>query len=107
MARSATDKKAGAVPGPFRALLWWPGAAFVLVMLAPDSIAWSIPAAGLVFVAFGFLSPIVKCRLQAVAMGAAVGAAAVPATAGADVEPATMEIEMPTIEIPKVDHRAA
>ncbi len=100
MARGASDKKDWNVPGPLQALLWWPAAAFVLVMLAPDSIAWSIPTAGLLLVTFGFLSPVVKCRMQGFAVSAAAGAAA-------EAEPPTMEIEMPTIEIPRADHRAA
>jgi hypothetical protein len=98
MARGAPVKKEWTVPGPLRALLWWPAAAFVLVMLAPDSIAWSIPASGLLLVTLGLLGPMVKCRLQGVAVAAA---------AGVEAEPPTMEIEMPTIEMPKIDHRAA
>jgi hypothetical protein len=97
MARGATDKKEWNVPGPLRALLWWPPIAFVLVMLDMDNAAWTIGLAGVVLVAFGFLSPIVLCKLRAIAAGAAAG----------EQEPPTMEIELPTIEIPKVKDQAA
>jgi hypothetical protein len=98
MARGATDKKEWNVPGPLRALLWWPAAAFVLVMVDMDNAAWTIAAAGAVLVAIGFLAPILACKLRAAAVSAAASAAQ---------DAPTMEIELPTIEIPKVKDQAA
>jgi len=98
MARGASDKKEWNVPGPLRALLWWPAAAFVLVMVDMDNAAWTIALAGLLLVAVGFLAPIVACKLRAAAVSAAASAAQ---------DAPTMEIEMPTIEMPKVQGEAA
>jgi hypothetical protein len=98
MARGASDKKEWSVPGPLRALLWWPAAAFVLVMVDMDNAAWTIALAGVVLVAIGFVGPIVACRIRNAAVSAAASAAQ---------EAPTMEIEMPTIEMPKVQGEAA
>jgi hypothetical protein len=98
MARGASDKKEWNVPGPLQALLWWPAAAFVLVMVDMDNAAWTIALAGVLLVAIGFLAPVVVCKLRA---------AAVTAAASAAQDAPTMEIEMPTIEMPKVQGEAA
>ncbi len=97
MARGATDKKDWTVPGPLRALMWWPGAAFVLALVDPANAALSIAGSGLVLVMLGFLAPLLARRLRP----AVDGAVAAP-----DQEAATMEIDMPTIEIPRANHAA-
>jgi len=51
----ASDSPDWTVPAPFRALLWWPGIAFVLVLIAPDAAVGSIAAAGLALVTLGAL----------------------------------------------------
>ena len=94
MARGATDKKEWTVPGPLRALLWWPGAAFVLVLVEPANAALYIAVSGVALVALGFLAPMIA-RL--------VPRPAVPI----DQDDPTIEIDMPTIELPRVPHRAA
>lgn len=100
MARGAQNKKEWSVSGPLRALLWWPGVAFVLVLVDPNNIAWSIATAGIVLVGLGFVVPIALRRLRPVAAAAA--------TRINQAAP-TMEIDMPTMEIPAVDpaNRAA
>jgi hypothetical protein len=97
MARGAQDKKEWSVPGPLRALLWWPGAAFVLVLVDPDNVAWTIATAGVVLVALGFLVPIALRKLRPVAVAAATRI---------NQEAPTMEIDMPTMEIAPVDRAA-
>ncbi len=97
MARGAQDKKEWSVPGPLRALLWWPGVAFVLVLVDPDNIAWSIATAGAVLVALGFLVPIALRKLRPVAVVVATRI---------NQEAPTMEIDMPTMEIPPVEKAA-
>jgi hypothetical protein len=94
MARGATEKKEWSVPGPLRALLWWPGAAFVLVLIEPANATLYIAAAGVLLVALGFLSPMLARLLPR------------PTTTPPDHDDPTVEIDMPTIEIPRV-HRAA
>jgi hypothetical protein len=66
--------------------MWWPGTAFVLVMIAPDAAAASIAASGVVLVALGAVLPFVTRRLRR------------PRPAGpmSDDRPT---VEMPTIEI--------
>lgn len=55
----APDAPDWTVSGPVRALMWWPGVAFVLVMIAPEAAAGSIAVAGLVLAAVGlFLDPL-------------------------------------------------
>ncbi|MCO1659662.1 hypothetical protein [Pseudonocardia humida] len=83
--------------GPLRALLWWPGVAFVLVLVDPDNIAWSIATAGAVLVALGFLVPIALRKLRPVAVVVATRI---------NQEAPTMEIDMPTMEIPPVEKAA-
>ena len=82
----APDKREWTVPAPLRALMWWPGTAFVLVMIAPDAAAASIAASGAVLVALGAVLPIVTRRLRR----------ARPAGPMSDDRPT---VEMPTIEI--------
>jgi hypothetical protein len=82
----APDKREWTVPAPLRALMWWPGTAFVLVMVAPDAAAASIAASGAVLVALGAVLPIVARRLRRVR----------PAVPMSDDRPT---VEMPTIEI--------
>jgi hypothetical protein len=97
MARGAQDKKEWNVPGPLRALLWWPGVAFVLVLVDPANIAWTIGLAGLVLVGLGFVMPPFLRRLRRVAARATTKMVA---------EAPTMEIDMPTMEIPQVNRAA-
>ncbi len=59
----ATDSPDWTVPAPLRALLWWPGVAFVLALVAPDAAVGSIAAAGLVLVALSALAGAVGRRL--------------------------------------------
>jgi hypothetical protein len=94
MARGAQVKKEWSVSGPLRALLWWPGVAFVLVLVDPNNVAWTIALAGLVLVALGFAIPMAWRRLRPVAVGVATRI---------NQEAPTMEIDMPTMEIPPVN----
>lgn len=59
----ASDSHDWTVPAPLRALLWWPGVAFVLALVVPDAAVGSIAAAGLVLVALGALAGAVGRRL--------------------------------------------
>jgi hypothetical protein len=63
----APDSPDWTVPAPLRALLWWPGVAFVLVLIAPDAAVGSIAGAGLVLVALGALAGAVGRRIAPVA----------------------------------------
>jgi hypothetical protein len=68
--------------------MWWPGIAFVLVMVAPDAAAASIAASGAALVAIGAVLPLITKRLRR------------PRSAAASLDDRpTIEIEMPTIEI--------
>ena len=82
----APDKREWTVPAPLRALMWWPGVAFVLVMVAPDAAAASIAASGAALVLLGAVLPVAARRIRR------------PRVAGAmsDDRPT---VEMPTIEI--------
>lgn len=60
----APDAPDWTVPAPLRALLWWPGVAFALVLIAPDAAVGSIALAGLVLVGLGALVPVVGRRLR-------------------------------------------
>lgn len=95
MARGATDKKEWTVPGPLRALLWWPGAAFVLVLVEPTNAALYIAVSGVALIALGFLGPMVARLMPR------------PVAVPADQDEPTIEIDMPTIELPRVSQRAA
>ena len=85
----APDKREWTVPAPLRALMWWPGIAFVLVMVAPDAAAASIAASGVALVAIGAVLPLVTRRLRGTRRP----------TALMDDRPT---VEMPTIEIKRV-----
>lgn len=52
----APDSPDWTVPAPLRALLWWPGVSFVLVLVAPQAAVGSIVVAGLVLVVAGLLA---------------------------------------------------
>jgi hypothetical protein len=94
----ARDAREWTVPAPLRALMWWPATAFVLVMVAPEAAVTSIAAAGAALVALGAVTPVVGRRLRRAAVaGSAVGGAVVEPPAQ---DPPTIEIEMPTIEMP-------
>jgi hypothetical protein len=84
----APDKREWTVPAPLRALMWWPGTAFVLVMIAPDAAAASIAASGAVLVALGAVLPFVTRRRRRRRPR--------PAGPMSDDRPT---VEMPTIEI--------
>jgi hypothetical protein len=92
----APDKREWTVPAPLRALLWWPGAAFVLVMVAPDAAAAGIAASGVALVTLGAVLPVVAKRLR---RGRITRAAA-------DDDRPTVEIDLPTVEMPPVGRAA-
>jgi hypothetical protein len=83
----APEKREWSVPGPIRALLWWPGVAFVLVMVAPDSAAVGIAVSGVALMVLGAVVPVVSRRLRRPAV----------APRRLDDRPT---VEMPTVEIP-------
>ena len=89
----ARDAREWTVPAPLRALMWWPAAAFVLVMIVPEAAATSIAASGVALVALGAVGPVVVRRLRG---PAAVSGAVVEPPAQ---DPPTVEIELPTVEI--------
>src|SRR5918994_729037 len=60
----APEKRDWSVPGPIRALLWWPGVAFVLVMVAPEAAAVGITASGVALMALGAVVPMASRRLR-------------------------------------------
>jgi hypothetical protein len=60
----APEKREWSVPGPIRALLWWPGVAFVLVMVAPEAAAAGIAASGAALMMLGAVVPVVSRRLR-------------------------------------------
>jgi hypothetical protein len=66
----ASDSPDWTVPAPLRALLWWPGVAFVLVLIAPDAAVGSIATAGLVLVTLGALAGAVGRRVRGAAADA-------------------------------------
>lgn len=66
----ASDSPDWTVPAPLRALLWWPGVAFVLVLIAPDAAVGSIATAGLVLVTLGALAGAVGRRARSAAVDA-------------------------------------
>jgi hypothetical protein len=90
----APEKREWSVPGPIRALLWWPGVAFVLVMVAPDAAAVGIAASGAVLMVLGAVVPLATRRLRR--------PRAAP-TRGIDDRPT---VEMPTVEMPPVERVA-
>ena len=88
----APDKREWSVPAPVRALLWWPGAAFVLVMVAPDAAAVGIAASGATLVTLGFVLPVFARFLRRPRR-----------VVGMDDHPT---VEMPTVEMPPVGRAA-
>lgn len=92
----APEKREWSVPAPIRALLWWPGVAFVLVMVAPEAAAAGIAASGVVLVALGTVLPLASRRLRR----------ARPAAATAATLDDRPTVEMPTIEMPRAGRAA-
>jgi hypothetical protein len=90
----APEKRDWSVPGPIRALLWWPGVAFVLVMVAPEAAAVGITASGVALMALGAIVPMASRRLRRPSR---------TPTVGIDDRPT---VEMPTVEMPRA-RRAA
>jgi hypothetical protein len=86
----APEKREWSVPGPIRALLWWPGVAFVLVMVAPEAAAAGIAASGAALMMLGAVVPIVSRRLRR----------------PRPTPPRSIDdrptVEMPTVELPPV-----
>lgn len=60
----AADTREWSIPTPLRALLWWPGTAFVLVMVAPDVATLSISVAGVALAVAGAVAAAVRRRAQ-------------------------------------------
>ncbi len=92
--RMAPDKREWSVPAPIRALLWWPGVAFVLVMIAPEAAAAGIAASGVALMTLGAVVPVASRQLRRARRVAA---------AETDDRPT---VEMPTIEMPPVGRAA-
>ena len=90
----APEKREWSVPAPIRALLWWPGVAFVLVMVAPEAAAAGIAASGVALVTLGAVLPLASRRLRRPRRTPA---------AALDDRPT---VEMPTIEIPRAGRAA-
>ncbi|QYN40957.1 hypothetical protein K1T35_33225 [Pseudonocardia sp. DSM 110487] len=86
----APEKREWSVPGPIRALLWWPGVAFVLVMVAPEAAAVGIAASGAGLMMLGAVVPLVSRRLRRTR-------SAPPRSI--DDRPT---VELPTVELPPV-----
>ncbi|MEJ3658400.1 hypothetical protein WEH80_36130 [Actinomycetes bacterium KLBMP 9759] len=51
----ARDPREWSIPAPVRALMWWPAASFVLVIVAPEAAVGSIMLAGAALALFGGL----------------------------------------------------
>jgi hypothetical protein len=90
----APEKREWSVPGPIRALLWWPGVAFVLVMVAPEAAAVGIAVSGGVLMALGAVVPMASRSLRRTRRGPA---------RGLDDRPT---VELPTVELPPVGRAA-
>jgi len=58
----APEPRDWTVPVPLRALLWWPGVSFVLVLVAPEAATGSIALAGLVLVLLGAVATTLRRR---------------------------------------------
>jgi hypothetical protein len=91
----APEKREWSVPGPVRALLWWPGVAFVLVMVAPESAAAGIAGSGIALMALGAVVPLASRRLRR----------ARPTVSRVVVDDRPT-VEMPTVEMPPVGRAA-
>lgn len=70
------DSRDWTIAAPFRALLWWPGAAFVLVLIAPEAAAAGIAGAGAALAAAGVVASAVSRRVRAALLAADLTAAA-------------------------------
>lgn len=90
----APEKREWSVPGPIRALLWWPGVAFVLVMVAPEAAAMGIAVSGAALMALGAVVPMAARRLRRPRR--------IPAGAFDD----RPTVELPTVELPPVGRAA-
>jgi hypothetical protein len=90
----APEKREWSVPGPIRALLWWPGVAFVLVMVAPEAAAVGIAGSGAALMVLGAIVPAVSRRLR--------GPRPAPPRS-IDDRPT---VELPTVELPPVERVA-
>jgi hypothetical protein len=90
----APEKREWSVPAPIRALLWWPGVAFVFVMVAPESAAEGIAVSGAALMALGAVVPLASRQLVRARRARA---------AMADDRPT---VEMPTVELPPVGRAA-
>lgn len=94
----APEKREWTVPAPLRALMWWPGVAFVIVMIAPEVAAPAIAASGVALMGLGAVLPAAVRRIRR---------SAVAATATAAIaDPPTIEIDLQTVEIPPVGRAA-
>lgn len=89
----APEKREWTVPAPIRALLWWPGVAFVLVMVAPEAAAVGIAASGAALMALGAIVPFASRRLRR------------PRAASARIDDRPT-VELPTVEMPPVERAA-
>jgi hypothetical protein len=97
----APEKREWSVPAPLRALMWWPGVAFVLVMVAPEAAATGIAASGIALVTLGAVLPMASRRLR---RGTRIP---VPVVVGGDDRPTVeMSVELPTVEMPRVERAA-
>lgn len=88
----APEKREWSVPGPIRALLWWPGVAFVLVMVAPEAASVGIAVSGVALMALGAVVPIASRRLRRPRPARSI-----------DDRPT---VELPTVELPPVERVA-
>jgi hypothetical protein len=89
----APEKREWSVPGPIRALLWWPGVAFVLVTVAPEAAAVGIAGSGVALMVLGAVLPLAARRLRRSRRAAR----------GIDDHPT---VELPTVELPPVGRAA-
>lgn len=59
----APNSREWSLPAPVRALLWWPGASFVLVIVGPEIAGATIVAAGALLAVIGGLSSAIAAGL--------------------------------------------
>jgi membrane protein implicated in regulation of membrane protease activity len=85
------EKREWTVPAPIRALLWWPAAAFVLVMVAPEAAAAGIAVSGVALIVLGAVLPMLTRTVRRSRRSAT------------DDRPT---VEMPTIEMPRTGRAA-
>ncbi|MGH8966678.1 MAG: hypothetical protein ACRDXB_15315 [Actinomycetes bacterium] len=88
----AHEKREWSVPAPIRALLWWPGVAFVLVMVAPDDAAVGIAVSGVALMTLGAVLPVASRQLRRRSRATRI-----------DDRPT---VELPTVEIPRAGRAA-